>query len=170
LQDEELTGLTCSFGAGMVNVCRSVMGIPVKTFSIDRSGDYIDQQVSFQFRTPIPKIIKLKESGVVNIADKDYSFDDSKSGRMQEAIYFAYRRLISNFIDNLMLQFSSNDFDDDYTIVLAGGTTLVDGFVDVFKEILQEKKVEGIKKVVHSGKDAFYSVAKGAALKALAGE
>lgn len=170
LQDDQLSGLCCSFGAGMVNVCHSVLGVPVKTFSIACSGDYIDQQVSFQFKAPIPKVIKLKESGVIDISQPNPSFDNTKSGRMEEAIYFAYRRVIDNFLDNLKLQISPDDFDDNFTIVIAGGTTLVNGFVEYFKQSLEERKISGVKKVVHTGKDAFFSVAKGAALKALAGE
>ena len=40
------TGIGISFGAGMVNLCFSMFGNPVFTFSIVNSGDWIDRQAA----------------------------------------------------------------------------------------------------------------------------
>src|SRR3712207_9023027 len=46
LQEENFTGIGISFGGGMCNVSVSFMSIPMITFSVPKSGDYIDRSRS----------------------------------------------------------------------------------------------------------------------------
>lgn len=164
LQDHRLTGLSTSWGAGMINVSHTVLGMPASNFSVIGSGDYVDQHVAFQFNTTPSKVIRLKENkdNPINIIK-----DRKNTDKQIEAICFAYKRLVTNLLKNLRIQLPKENFTEPVPLVLAGGTSLIKGFHDLVKETLKEVPLEFVSETIHVGEDAFYSVAKGALLRAL---
>ena len=180
LQNHMLTGISISFGAGMVNICHSTLGMEANSFSIIGSGDKVDQEVSYNFKghgITTTKVIRLKESGTVHVLN-DMNPDFSKATnaretldlRLKQAICMSYKRVVENLVKNIKTQLPIHNFDEPYPIVLAGGTTLINGFVELFNSVLKTEGVENIKEVIHNKDSAFYSVSHGAALRALAYE
>jgi actin-like ATPase involved in cell morphogenesis len=162
MADQDFTGIGCSFGGGMVNVCVSYKTIPAVTFSTSRAGDWIDKNVAQVLGINQTRAAALKEKGV-NIK--------SPKNREQEAIVIYYRNLISYTLANIKAKFESAEgvpqFPDPVDIVCSGGTSLIGGFTEVFEEEL--KKIEfpiPINKV-RLAEEPLNATAKGCLLAAL---
>lgn len=146
-QQKELA-IAISWGAGMVNVCYTMLGIPVFEFSLVGSGDWIDLECAKVFgydpdnperkssQTPTT-ISRVKES-------IDLSQDLNSMDRVHQTIAHHYQILIENVVDGIINGFIKNEdqakIDKPIPIIMAGGTSSPDGFVEYFKSILEEKK------------------------------
>ena len=103
----------------------------------------------------------LKESDVNLLAPKT---------REEEAVVLYYRNLISYVLKNLKQRFQLErdvpQFTEPVEIVVAGGTSLVGGFVEVFAEELQKVdfplEIAGVRRA----EDAMTSVARGTLIAA----
>ena len=136
------TGIGISFGAGMVNVSYCLFGIPVFNFSLVGSGDWIDIESAKQFgfdptrpdgdykHTPT-SICKAKEST---------SLREMPSEPTKRAIYINYQILMESVINGIVKGFKDNEdkarVARPMPIVLAGGTSSPDGFIEMFKDQL----------------------------------
>ncbi|PCJ61903.1 MAG: hypothetical protein COA79_06305 [Planctomycetota bacterium] len=129
LGDEEFTGIGISFGGGMVNVCVAFKGVPVIYFSTSRSGDWIDKNAAAVTGLQASRITAIKEKGI------DMT---NPQGKEQEAIVIYYRNLINYTLAQISNKFASGrdlpQFPKDVTIVCSGGTSMIGGFIDVFKQ------------------------------------
>ncbi len=161
LADRDFTGIAVSCGGGMFNVCVAYKTIPAVKFSVARGGDWIDGHVSKVMGIPRTRATAIKE-GDVNLT--------SPRTREEEAVVLYYRSLISYVLQNLKQRFQlSRDvpqFEDPVEVVVAGGTSLVGGFVEVFTEEL--KKVDFPLKIagVRRAEDAMSSVVRGCLIAA----
>jgi hypothetical protein len=162
LAERDFTGIGVSCGGGMFNVCVAYRTIPALTFSVSRGGDWIDHHVAKVMGMPRTRACDIKESEGVNLAEP--------RNREEEAIVLYYRNLIEYVLKNLAQRFTlAQDvptFTEPVEIVVAGGTSLVGGFVDVFAQEL--KKVEFPLKVsgVRRADDAMTSVVRGCLIAA----
>ena len=162
LAEKDFTGIGISCGGGMFNVCVAYRTIPALTFSVSRGGDWIDEHVAKVMGMSRTRACDLKESEGVNLAEP--------RNREEEAIVLYYRNLIEYVLRNLAKRFSlAHDvpsFSDPVDIVVAGGTSMVGGFVDVFVQEL--KKVEFPRKVsgVRRANDPLTSVVRGCLIAA----
>ena len=92
------------------------------------------------------------------------------SNREEEAVVLYYRNLIEYVLRNLAKRFTLApdvpSFTEPVEIVLAGGTSLVGGFVEVFAQ--ERKKVDFPLRVaaVRRSEDAFTSVVRGCLIAA----
>jgi hypothetical protein len=133
LADHEFTGIGVSCGGGMFNVCVAYKTIPAVKFSVARGGDWIDSHVSKVMGIPKTRATAIKE-GEVNLMEP--------RTREEEAVVLYYRNLISYVLQNLKQRFQlARDvpqFTEPVEVVVAGGTSLVGGFVEVFAEELQK--------------------------------
>ncbi len=141
---ENFTGIGISFGAGQVNICLSYKGALIFAFSVGRSGDFIDSYAG-QATGMIPnKITSIKEKPDMSIKNPVNSNTHKKEKVARQAIAFAYQQLISYVVEHIEEQFKENadsiDLDEPIPIVIAGGTSLIGDFVDVFKEKFSEIK------------------------------
>jgi len=136
LVDYELTGISISLGSGMCNVGIMYAGMSVLTFSTTKGGDWIDENVARDTGTSKAKAQYIKENG-------EYSIVGNKDRTMeQSAIKTYYEALIRYLIANVAKQFESTDtpnFPKPIPIVLGGGTSMVDGFLEVFEEQFTQK-------------------------------
>ena len=134
LADDDFTGIGISCGGGMFNVCVAYKSIPAVTFSVGRGGDWIDEHVAKVMGISRTRVIDIKESPSVSL--------NRPGNREEEAIVLYYRNLIEYVLKNLAQRFSlAQDvprFTDPVQIVVAGGSCMVDGFVDVFNEELEK--------------------------------
>jgi len=169
-QDEQFTGLAFSFGAGMVNVCLSYKSIPVVTFSVARSGDWIDENVAASLGTVPNRITAIKER---NTDLQNFMTGSKKERRIREAIAYYYKEMIRYSLDQIKVRLSqatsSLDLPDSLSIIVSGGTSMATGFLSLFNEILSEYKDDfgfTIKQVKHAD-DPLTAVAEGLLVKAI---
>ncbi len=158
LQNECFTGLGLSFGAGMCNVAYSYLGIPVLSFSISKSGDWLDQQVAQTVNETKNSVQAAKEAGIDLLNPKN---------NVEKAYAAYYESLIDYIIQQFVKLYASKDkkslpnITEPITVAVAGGTSMAGGFLG-----LLEKKLKSggfpvpVAKVVQST-DPLMSIAKG---------
>ena len=155
---DEVTGLGFSFGAGLVNVAFVYKGMSLFEFSINKSGDFIDQQSSMACGVSEPMMNHIKET------DLDLTKIEYEVGPEERALIFTHRHVIKNTIDTVINTFSSSDnanILEPIPIIISGGTTLPNGFVDMFETELQGSSLPFEYTKVIPVKDRLTSVSKG---------
>jgi hypothetical protein len=165
LAEQDFTGIGISFGGGMVNACVCYKTIPCISFSIARGGDWIDKNVANVLGINRSRATHLKESGI-DVRDPQ--------NREQEAVAIYYRNLIAYTMQNIKERFDSTanlpTFPGSIDIVCAGGTSLVGGFIDLFRD--EFKKIGfpiSVGSILHA-EEPLNSVAKGCLVAAAIGE
>ncbi|MHC4342187.1 MAG: disk-shape morphogenesis protein volactin [Planctomycetota bacterium] len=165
LAEQDFTGIGVSCGGGMFNVCVAYRTIPAVMFSVSRGGDWIDEHVARVMGIPMTRATAIKE-GDVNLMEP--------RTREEEAVVLYYRNLISYVLQNLKLRFELQrdvpQFTDPVDVVVAGGTSLVGGFVEVFAEELQKidfpLQIAGVRRA----EDPITSVVRGCLIAAALAE
>ena len=142
LADNNLTGISISMGAGMANIAIMYQGMVALTFSVSRGGDFIDQHVSLDTGIPLAKAQFIKESDKIDLSNSTVFDQDSE--REVHAIRSYYQVLIKYLLDNIANQFETNEamphFPQAVPIVVGGGTSMIKGFIDVFKDQFNQKE------------------------------
>jgi len=165
LGESDFSGIGLSFGGGMVNACVCYKTIPALAFSISRSGDWIDKNVSDVLGIPRSRATYLKERGVDLMAPK---------GREEEAITIYYRNLISYTLANLKNRFESSSnmptFQGPIPIVCSGGTAMIKNFVTVFDEEFKKLSFPIPVSGITLAAEPLNSVAKGCLVAAALGD
>ena len=128
LGEEDFTGIGISCGAGMFNICIAYKSLPALVFSTSRGGDWIDNNVAHALGLPGSQVCAIKESGVDLNRPRD---------RVEEAICIYYRNLIHYSLETIRQKFESAQnmpvFQKPISVVCSGGTSMVKGFIDVFR-------------------------------------
>ncbi len=165
LAENDFTGIGLSFGGGMANACITYKSIPCLSFSVARGGDWIDKNVANVLGVPHNKAAHIKERGI--------DIRDPKS-REEEAVSIYYRSLINYVLSNIKARFESGQnmpsFNEPIDIACAGGTSLVGGFIEVFRE--EFAKIDFPLPVgrIFRSEEALSAVAKGCLVAAAIGE
>ncbi len=134
LQDENFTGIGISFGGGMCNVSVSFMSMPMITFSVPKSGDYIDRNVA--------EVLGERNSTRVRLF-KEENLDLSRAPKddMTRALHIFYEDVLQALIDRLRMEFKHSSqlpkVDRPMKVVLAGGTARPTGFLQKFENMLR---------------------------------
>ena len=163
VQGAAYTGLTFSFGAGMVNVALVFKGILIRAFSLSMGGDFIDEGAAKATSTPLSHVTSLKEDGIylVNtflpdpsdetgeskikvtagtIVNRQEGYHDNQSDRQAEAVVMMYRELLTKLRDVLenFLADPANrvDIKDPIPVIVSGGTAQAPGFAALFNDIV----------------------------------
>lgn len=156
LQNNKLTGIGLSFGAGMVNICYSIFGVPIFKFSITNSGDWIDEESAKHCGETISYINHEKTK-------IDLSLEPSTA--IERAIIYHYELMIENsikFIKKGIIEAGTKaKTDKPIPIVLAGGTASPKGFVEFFEKVLKKEEFPLPIGEIKLAKNHLYSVAKG---------
>jgi hypothetical protein len=162
LAADDFTGIGISCGGGMFNICVAYKSIPALSFSTSRAGDWIDRNVATVLGIKASRASAIKEKGINILQPKN---------REEEAVEIYYRNLISYTLENIKHRFESASgmpsFPDPVEIVCAGGTSLVGGFIEVFKQEFEAIKFPIQVKNIRRADDALFSVAKGCLVAAL---
>lgn len=155
------TGISASFGAGMVNICYAMYGSPVFTFAIVNSGDWIDRQAA-----------KATGESISYINKEKTKVDLSKppTNLIERAIGTQYRLMIEHTVNGLKKGFSDINktvrTDGEMDVVIAGGTSTPNGFVEIFSEVVKNADLPiKIGNVIRPS-DPLYSVARGCLIAA----
>lgn len=156
LADDDYTGIAMSFGSGMCNVSVDYMGVSALTFSIQRGGDWIDEQSARATGLQVSKLTYIKESGI----------DLSNPRTIYEtAIVANYKALIHYLIEQIKYQFESGTgmptFRNEVPIVCGGGSVLVEGFIELFTEVYESLNFPFDISEIRLADDPMYAVAKG---------
>jgi len=157
-EKDNFSGIALSFGSGMTNVCMSYNAMSAMEFSLGRGGDWVDNGAAKAVGSTSAKMCSIKEKGV-NIK--------APSSRNEEAIALYIRELIDYSIKGIIKEFSSNDnimtIPTSIPIVISGGTSLADGFADMFTERFEKFKDKFPVSVsnIRQAKDPLTSVANG---------
>ena len=151
------TGIGISFGGGLVNVSVCFKAIPVISFSISNSGDFIDEGVARATNISVAKscIVKEQMKDLLNPA-----------GGTEEAIAVYYNTMVEHTLVELKKAMttkqSSMDLSEGMSIYYAGGTSMVPGFDTLFAEKCKEilSKFFKINDIV-GVQDRLYAVSRG---------
>lgn len=159
------SGLAFSFGSGMSNCCFAYKKLPLISFSVAKGGDYIDQEASKVAGLDVSAMTRFKETKL-NLNNIDYS------DMRQAALDIFYQNLIEHALTNTINKFNqlTTKIESSIEIIIAGGTSMVPGFLDKFKQILGTLEVPFTIKNVRMAKNPFYAVSNGCLIKALSTE
>jgi len=126
LLDDDLTGVSISFGAGMCNVSVIHQGDPLVDFSVTKSGDYIDQAVAMALDIS-PSLVQLEKESGIDL--------DNPDNKIKEAISVYYSSVINYLVNNIEYELNSKNrklpvFTKPVKVVVAGGLSQAKGFVE----------------------------------------
>ena len=153
LADTQYTGIGMSFGAGMCNIVYSFMGMPVFAFSLSRGGDWIDSHAAQHTDETNNVVTSIKENA-------DFSLYDSTSG-IQRAISIYYESLLTYVVEQFKELYERTpkkqlpNVTMKLPIVIAGGTSLVLGFVEKLRELIKDDFPVPISEVKHAEQPLF---------------
>jgi len=153
LADTQYTGIGMSFGAGMCNVVYSFMGMPVFSFSLSRGGDWIDAHAAQHTDETHNVVTTIKERA-------GFSLYDSTNG-IQKAISVYYESLLSYVVEQFKELYDRTpkkqlpNVTMEMPIVIAGGTSLVVGFVERLRELIGDDFPVPISEIRHAQQPLF---------------
>ena len=153
LADTQYTGIGMSFGAGMCNIVYSFMGMPVFAFSLSRGGDWIDSHAAKHTDETNNVITAIKEKA-------EFSLSDSTHG-IQRAISIYYESLLTYVVEQFKELYANTpkkqlpNVTMEMPIVIAGGTSLVLGFVERLKELIDDDFPVPISEIKHAQEPLF---------------
>jgi len=123
------SGLGISYGSGMTNVSLAYNAMNALEFSLGRGGDWVDSGASKAIGTTAAKICSIKESGIDIL---------NPIGREAEALAVYLENLIDYTINQIIAHFNKVKSElmvpKPIPIIISGGTSLANGFVDKFRE------------------------------------
>jgi len=156
LKADNYTGIGISFGAGMVNLCFSMFGVPVFTFAIVNSGDWIDKMAAKATGESIT-FINQEKTKINLTADP--------ANLVERAIQTQYKIMVektANVIKKGLTEAGKKARSDKpVDIVIAGGTSLPIGFDNLFRDIIKQAELPiQIGNIVRPN-DPLFSVARG---------
>jgi actin-like ATPase involved in cell morphogenesis len=158
----QLSGVSLSAGAGMTNLALLFKGMELGTFSITKSGDYIDEQAAKVTGVPKSKITKRKEKelDLENVDHKD---------RVLSALSIYYSEYVSRVAHLIAQEFTkrSSEIAGEAEVVVAGGTSMPKGFIKIFEDSLREQEFPFKIARVRASENPFFSVANGCCIRAL---
>lgn len=132
---DQFSGVAMSYGSGMTNVALAIRTIEGLSFSISKGGDWIDHGAARSVGSTQARMCSIKEKGL-NLL--------KPVGREQEALTVYYKNLIEYSLDNVAKQFAKiqGQFEMPFPvpIVVAGGTSKAEGFLDFFMEVFESKR------------------------------
>lgn len=161
LAPKNFTGIGISFGAGMVNLCYAMYGVPVFQFALVNSGDWIDKMAAKATGESATFINQEKTKVKLNTQPKSL---------VERAIQTQYRIMVEKTVTGIKKGLTDAGkkakLDGGIDIVIAGGTSMPDGFDTLFRDVLTEAKLSIPVGSIVRPKDPLYSVARGCLIAA----
>jgi hypothetical protein len=166
---ENFSGIGISFGAGMANVAVAYKGIEAHKFSTARAGDWIDRNVSKDLDMVPNRVTNIKER-YMKLAGETV-IKNKKTKRILEALFYYHRALIEYTVKKIIEEFEAKvnvEIDEQIPIVVSGGTSLPDGFVELFKTILDKYELPFEVSEVRKAANPLTAVANGLLIRTMA--
>ena len=142
----------------MCNIVYSFMGIPVFAFSLSRGGDWIDSHAAKHTDETHNVVTSVKEKA-------DFSLYDATTG-IQKAISIYYDALLTYVVQKFKELYEKTpkkqlpNVTMEMPIVIAGGTSLMMGFVERLRELIAEDFPVPVSEVKHA-KEPLFAVSNG---------
>lgn len=159
LESTNYTGISMSWGAGMVNVCLMSSGEAILKWSTCKSGDYVDRMAAASTASVDTVVQVEKESGKFIIGQ------EVPGNIILSAVSSYYVRLIDYTVQYLVQYISSAanlpKFSEPIPIIIAGGTSRANGFIEQFQKSLSVHSLPFQIKEVRSATDPLRAVARG---------
>lgn len=153
------TGIGISFGAGMVNICFSKLTIPIFQFALTESGDWIDRESS--------RVCGESEA-FINQQKLQVDLSQPPKNAVEMAITRNYEILIeksiSKIADGIEASQGQAKTDAPVPIIAGGGTSMVKGFLGMFKKVLAKNPLPIEIKEVIRPQNPLHAVAEGCLL------
>ena len=163
LEDTDYTGIGISCGAGMTNVCVMLNGEPTVVFSTTKSGDWVDRMSAVASGEPDSVVQVEKESG-------EFKVGEPNDNPVLSAVSSYYERLIEYTAKQLGAALDGHKalpkFKHPIKIVVAGGTSKADGYVEKLHEKLLASDFPLEIEVVKHSDDPLHAVSKGCLIAA----
>lgn len=161
LATKNFTGIGISFGAGMVNLCYAMYGVPVFQFALVNSGDWIDKMAA-------------KATGesatFINQEKTKIKLNGQPKSLVERAVQTQYRIMVEKTVTGIKKGLNDAGkkakLDGGIDIVIAGGTSMPEGFDTLFRDVLTEAKLSIPVGSIVRPKDPLYSVARGCLIAA----
>jgi len=165
--DSDFTGIGISFGAGMTNVAVVFKAVPIITFSVVRGGDWIDENVSLDTGIVTNRITAIKEKETFKL--NDFEGSNKRERRVKEALTHYYNNLISYSTKCILSKLNelTVDFPEDVPIVVSGGTSKANGFIDLIKSNFESYEFPFNISSVRVANNQLTTVAEGCLIKSL---
>lgn len=159
------SGVGISFGAGMTNLVVSWRAKKLFEISVARGGDWIDQSVSKVRNIPVGKVTHEKEKNL------DLRRVDPRNA-LHLGLEIYYDELMRHVAREFRAHFKTNQttVTSPLDVVVAGGTSSVPGFIERFKQVLDEEGAPIPIREVRLAKDPLRTVARGALVAAVSME
>jgi len=163
LEDTDYTGIGISCGAGMTNVCVMLNGEPTVVFSTTKSGDWVDRMSAVATGEPDSVVQVEKEGG-------GFTVGEANDNPVLSAVASYYERLIEYTAKQLSAALSGHKslpkFKDAIKVVVAGGTSQAEGYIEKLHEKLLASDFPLEIEVVKHADDPLHSVSKGCLIAA----
>lgn len=158
LDTNDYTGIGISCGAGMTNICVMLNGEPTVVFSTTKSGDWVDRMSAVATGEPDSLVQAEKEAGGFKIGEPNENpILAAVSAYYERLIDYTTKQLSSAITDHKLLP----KFKDPLTIVIAGGTSQANGYIEQFIKKLNDNNFPLAVKEIRHAKDPLHAVAKG---------
>jgi hypothetical protein len=141
LTNNQLTGIGISWGAGMCNISATFKGFPVFSFSLARSGDWLDNQVKQATGKSASECMMIKETELDLTQDQENRICRYYKMYYEELIDYVIRNIIKKFESTKTIPptlNSKNKNAESIPIVLAGGTSSPKGFSEMFRDRIEK--------------------------------
>jgi len=169
-EKENYTGIGISFGAGMCNVACSYKGVEVFKFATTRSGDWIDLNVAQSLNITQNRVTNIKEK-YLDLSKDFMDTSNKKTRRTLEALNYYYFAMIEYTIKNIIKQFEQKfdlEVDEKLPIIVSGGTSLANGFLQLFKDSIGNHGLPFEVSEIRQPKNPLTCVSQGLLIKTLA--
>lgn len=160
LGQKQYTGIGISFGAGMVNFCYSIYASSVCEFSSVNCGDWVDQQAAKATN---------ESPTVINKAKTKIDLSKPPASAIERAIQTQYRLMVEKTVANIkkaIVETDSVKSENPVDIVIAGGSSAPNGFVELVREVIKEAKMPIEIGEIRRPDDHLYAVARGCLIAA----
>ncbi len=166
---ENFSGIAISFGAGMANCAISYKGIEAHKFSTARAGDWIDNMTSKASGLVPNRVTNIKEKYMKLRGEVEVKAKQTK--RVLEGLYYHHEALIDYTIKKIIKEFEEKvdmEVDEKIPVIISGGTSIPDGFVNLFKSSLEGYELPFDVSEVRRAKNPLTAVANGLLIRTLA--
>lgn len=163
LEGSNFTGIGISCGGGMCNVCLAYLSVPIFSFSIGKAGDYVDEQAARASGEMATRVRTIKE--------EQFKFAAQYENNILQAIGVYYEDMVNALVDSLEEAFTKTKkvprIAKPIPLVVSGGSSVPEGFVDRFKKALDSRKLPVAISEIRQAGDPLNATARGALVATL---
>jgi hypothetical protein len=166
---ENFSAMAISFGAGMCNTALSFKGVDVLKFSTARSGDWVDSNAAESIGVLQNRVTSIKEK-YLDLEEGFANQKNKKTRRVLEALTYYYTSLMEYTIKKIIHEFSEQvdvEIDTGVPLIISGGTSLPNGFIDLFKSVLSKYELPFEITEVRRARNPLTAVSNGLLIKTL---